>query len=93
MQFGPPPVITLYRRSGIRSSTTQPTYEVHLEDAEAAVSSDSLDFYDSGVWIRTGTGREFNPDGRILKIREVAASPEPEPETEPEEPTEARYEE
>ena len=50
------------------------TFEVYLKDAstgESPVTSDHLDFYDSGVWVQLYAAREFYPYEQVAKIREV----------------------
>jgi len=40
------------------------------------LQADSIDFYDSGVWVSHTGGRDFFPYGRVLRIREGAVADE-----------------
>jgi hypothetical protein len=42
------------------------------------LQADSIDFYDSGVWVSHTGGRDFFPYGRVLRIREGAVAEETE---------------
>jgi hypothetical protein len=59
-------------------SKTDRTYEVHLTeelsaDVTSPVTTDRLDFYDSGVWAHGDAGRDFFPYERVAVIRELPA--------------------
>lgn len=52
-------------------------YEVHLTDAvaeqlevDSPVTTDHVDFYDSGLWVGTRDGRDFYPYEHVLTVRE-----------------------
>ncbi|MFB6121879.1 MAG: hypothetical protein ABEJ78_00265 [Haloferacaceae archaeon] len=59
-------------------SESGPTYVVYLTAAtvadeptvESPISTDHIDFYDSGVWVSRDVGRDFFPYERIRLIRE-----------------------
>jgi len=61
--------------------TAQQSYAVYLTE-EASIGggdhlqADSIDFYDSGVWVTHAGGRDFFPYGRVLRIREGVADAE-----------------
>ena len=56
--------------------TATQTFEVFLTDeasdefGSASIRADSVDFYDSGVWLSHADGRDFFPYRRVLRIRE-----------------------
>lgn len=66
------------------TTTSAPTYEVHLRTAElpdtgmtSPVETDRIDFYDTGIWVtREDNERVFFPWDRVDMIREVPAAPE-----------------
>jgi hypothetical protein len=60
--------------------TTTQTFEVYLTDEASdefgaeSIRADSVDFYDSGVWLSHADGRDFFPYRRVLRIREGAST-------------------
>lgn len=61
---------------------TDTTYEVHLTQAvaeqlevDSPVTTDRVDFYDSGLWVGTPDGRDFYPYEHVLTVRERSARP------------------
>ncbi|WP_251341803.1 hypothetical protein [Haloplanus halophilus] len=58
--------------------TDTQSFEVFLTDeasadfGEASIRADSVEFYDSGVWVTHADGRDFFPYRRVLRIREGA---------------------
>jgi|GEM_PF-3169718 len=65
--------------------TGQQSFTVHLTEAASVgdastLHADSIDFYDSGVWVSHAGGRDFFPYERILRIREGVATDEAETE-------------
>ncbi|GAB6860672.1 hypothetical protein ACFR97_07940 [Haloplanus litoreus] len=60
--------------------TAAQTFEVYLTDEASdefgagAIRADSVEFYDSGVWLSHADGRDFFPYRRVLRIREGAGA-------------------
>ncbi|AZH24180.1 hypothetical protein [Haloplanus aerogenes] len=58
--------------------TAQQSFAVYLTE-EASIDdgdhlqADTIDFYDSGVWVSHAGGRDFFPYERVLRIRDGAA--------------------
>jgi len=57
------------------------SYTLYLTDEVSAdvdgdpLHADTVDFYDSGVWVTHADGRDFFPYERVLRIREGSEVP------------------
>jgi hypothetical protein len=65
--------------------TAQQSFAVYLTEESSLdgdpLHADSIDFYDSGVWVSHTGGRDFFPYERVLRIREGAVADETEADT------------
>jgi|GEM_PF-6018055 len=66
------------------NQTERHSYTVHLRadvadelGVESPISTDRIDYYDSGLWVTRESGRDFYPYGHILTIQEREAGQEP----------------
>ncbi|WP_251329102.1 hypothetical protein [Haloplanus pelagicus] len=63
--------------------TTNQSFEVFLTDeaseefGDSSIRAESVDFYDSGVWLTHADGRDFFPYRRVLRISEGATTTDP----------------
>jgi hypothetical protein len=60
--------------------TQRHSYHVHLKadvaeklGVDSPVETEQIDYYDSGLWVARGEGRDFYPYDTVLTIRERPA--------------------
>lgn len=56
--------------------STQTTYEIHLADVPNVpkhVTTDHVEYFESGIWVQAEAGRTFFPWGRVTMIRETVS--------------------